>query len=102
MKDVPGKIAVSLKYYLLFYIAAGNKKEEQLEIAVGSTLGQLLEMLSLKYGEEFSQRLWGDEGELLRTAWILKNGKRLDKKQVETIIDDGDVFIITTPMLVGG
>lgn len=95
-------IKVTVKFYSIFCVAAGFCREEEIEMESGGALKVLVDLMVLKYGENFRRKLLDRSGNLPITAWILVNGERVDASCFGLCLKEGDVVTFTTPMLVGG
>lgn len=73
-------------------------KEEELDVSEGASLGDLLLMLSEKYGEPFKKAVYEPGGADLKPNFIITvNGYLLNQlKGVETKLKNGDHLILTS------
>ncbi|MGB9853382.1 MAG: MoaD family protein [Candidatus Bathyarchaeales archaeon] len=73
-------------------------REEELEISEGASLGDLLLMLSEKYGEPFKKAVYEPGGADLKPNFIITvNGYLLNQLNgVETKLKHGDHVILTS------
>lgn len=82
-----------------------KKDEEEITLEPGSTVGQLMEMLSSVYGQGFRGSLFRSTGELRPTAKVLVNGADLEPGQ-ELRAPLGETkevsIVVTLPMIAGG
>jgi len=96
-------VSVTVKYYVLFCIAADYCKIEAFQLKGPSDLGVLLDIICAKYGPQFHQHVFGADGRLKSTAWFIINGKKIDSESLFSVsLTDGDEVIISSPLLVGG
>jgi len=95
-------IKVTVKFYSIFCVAAGFCREDEIEMESGGDLKILVDLMVLKYGENFRWKLLDGSGNLPITAWILVNGERVDASCFGRRLKEGDEVIFTTPLLVGG
>ncbi|PTD93801.1 hypothetical protein C9439_05850 [archaeon SCG-AAA382B04] len=71
--------AVGVRYYAVFGKITGKNKES-IEISNEATLNELLESLVNKYGEEFGDKLFGENnGEVRNTVNIFLNSERANE-----------------------
>lgn len=95
-------IRVTVRYYVLFFIAAGNRMEESVDLPEGSTLSELLEELGRRH-KDMGRRVWTRRGTLSPLAWIMLNGRHLaGEPSLVVQLDEGDIIALTTPLMVGG
>ncbi len=73
-------------------------REEELEISEGASLGDLLLMLSEKYGEPFKKAVYEPGGTDVKTNFLITvNGYLLNQLNgVETKLKHGDHVILTS------
>src|SRR3989304_7117090 len=84
-----------------------NAPTETLELAYRSTLADLLNILQEKYGPNFTNRVFDDQGRVLNFVRFFLNGEEMDnlKLNVPLAIKNGgitklDIYIL--PAQVGG
>lgn len=93
-------ITVTVRYYSIFCVAAGFCREENVLLDRGGSLHSLAALLVQRYGEAFGNKLFGGNGRLAVTAWVLVNGERVP--DLGHRLKDRDIVVITTPLLIGG
>lgn len=93
---------VTVKYYTVFSVAAGYRREETVFCPDNTNLVTLLEKLAARYGGRMEQLVSAMLGENHLAFWILVNGKRAGGSDFSLPLADGDTVILTTPLLVGG
>ncbi len=73
-------------------------REEEIEISEGASLGDLLLMLSEKYGEPFKKAVYEPGGSDVKTNFIITvNGYLLNQLNgVETKLNPGDRVVLTS------
>lgn len=79
------------------------KQAEQVDLADGSSVSDLLSLLAEKHGEPFKKSVYEPKGLDLKPFYILSiNGLLLNQlKGIETRLKDGD-RIILMPVVTGG
>ncbi len=79
-----------------------GRREDLIELEEGTSVGELLEMLSAKYGEKFRDYLYGvGEFEGLSLNFLL-NGRNISLSEgFKTKLQDGDVLSILPPVAGG-
>jgi len=66
-------------------------REEELEIAVGTTVGELLSKLAEKHGDPFRMSVFRESGELRSTALVCVNDRDIEQLQgFETRLGSGE------------
>ncbi|MGB9959654.1 MAG: MoaD/ThiS family protein [Candidatus Bathyarchaeales archaeon] len=75
-----------------------SAREEEIEISEGASLGDLLLMLSEKYGEPFKKAVYEPGGSDVKTNFIITvNGYLLNQLNgVETKLNPGDRVVLTS------
>ncbi|MEM2912216.1 MAG: MoaD/ThiS family protein [Candidatus Bathyarchaeia archaeon] len=75
-----------------------SSREEELEVSEGASLGDLLLMLSEKYGEPFKKAVYEPGGADLKPNFIITvNGYLLNQLNgIETKLRNGDHVILTS------
>jgi len=81
----------------------GSNREEEIEISEGSSIADLLMMLSEKYGEPFKKAVYEKSGSDVKPNYIITvNGYLLNQLNgVETKLKNGDQVILL-PIVSGG
>jgi molybdopterin synthase sulfur carrier subunit len=81
----------------------GSEREEEVEISEGSSIADLLAMLSEKYGEPFKKAVYEKSGADVKSNYIITvNGYLLNQLNgVETKLKNGDQVILL-PIVSGG
>jgi molybdopterin synthase sulfur carrier subunit len=81
----------------------GSNREEEVEISEGSSIADLLAMLSEKYGEPFKKAVYEKSGADVKSNYIITvNGYLLNQLNgVETKLKNGDQVILL-PIVSGG
>lgn len=93
---------VKIRYYTVICAAAGFCREEHINLNESHDLYTLLQIISSKYGGQMEKAvasLLNGENKIL---WIFVNGYRIKPDQFNVILQEGDVVVLTTPLLVGG
>lgn len=92
---------VKVRYFALLREFTG-KREDLVELEEDTSVGELLETLSAKYGEKFRDYLYGvGEFEGLSIN-ILLNGRNISLNEgFKTKLQDGDVLSILPPVAGG-
>ncbi|PKM81155.1 MAG: hypothetical protein CVU89_10245 [Firmicutes bacterium HGW-Firmicutes-14] len=65
-------------------------------------MADLVEVICQKYGDEFRHKIFSREGTLKSTAWFILNGIKLAEDPLSTKLKNGDILILSSPLLVGG
>jgi molybdopterin synthase sulfur carrier subunit len=91
---------VEVRFFTSLREITGKKKEEvQLQSTI--TVEELLTGLSKKYGEEFREYFYNEEGNVHDYLLILVNGKSTNVLQgLDTELKEGDIIAVLPP--VGG
>lgn len=94
-------MSVKVKYFALLREITG-KREEDIEVAEGTCVDELLEKLSAKYGKRFRDYVYG-LGEFKRlTLTFLLNGRNIELMDgFKTKLKDGDTLSILPPVAGG-
>ncbi|HVP93364.1 MAG TPA: MoaD family protein [Acidobacteriota bacterium] len=81
----------------------GSEREEEVEISEGSSIADLLMMLSEKYGEPFKRAVYEKSGADVKSNYIITvNGYLLNQLNgVKTKLKNGDQVILL-PIVSGG
>lgn len=96
-------VVVTVKYYVLFFIATGYCMKELWGLHKTHDLNELLNLIGLKYGDDLRSKLFSPDGALKSTVWFILNGQRIESDNLlATSLKNGDELIITSPLLVGG
>jgi len=91
---------ITVKYFAALREIVG-KKEDLLELDADLTVENLLEALSDKYGEEFQEYIYNEEGRLRENLQFLIDGKSIStSKGIKTKLHNSSQFVIIPP--VGG
>ncbi len=82
---------------------AGNKREEEVEIADNSTIGELLTLLSERHGDMFKKAIYDKEGPDIKPNFMATiNGYLLNQLEgVKTRLKKGD-HVVLMPVVSGG
>jgi MoaD family protein len=91
-------LKVLVKYLANIY-SITKKKDEDLEIENGSSLGNLVDALTAKYGPAMREEILGPEDAIRHNIFILVNGN--GTKNLGFELKDGDVVVIS-PVVTGG
>ena len=94
------KVKVSYLGYIRFLL---GKREEEFELDENTSLGDLLNMLSQKYGEPFRKEIYEPGLQDLKYGYgVIINGLLMARLQgLKTPLKDGDQVILTT-LISGG
>jgi len=94
------KVKVSYLGYIRLML---RKQEEELELEENTTLGDLLNLLSQKYGEPFKKEIYEPGLQDLKYGYgVIINGFLMARLQgLKTPLKDGDQIILTT-LISGG
>lgn len=66
-------------------------REEQVEINLGTTIGELLERLARRHGDGFRQSVFRESGELRATALVCVNDRDIAQLQgFDTRLESGE------------
>lgn len=80
-----------------------SKRETTLDLPRGSTVKDLLALLSQNYGEVFSSRVLNSMGKLEHYVLVFLNGKNIKELEgLETALGEGEVEFMMLPMFEGG
>ncbi len=72
-------------------------KEIEVELFFGSsTLGDILNKLAKRYGEDFNDIINPETGQIDFDTWVMVNGKSVRK--IDLKLRDNDVVMITVPI----
>ena len=78
-----------------------HKREEEMELSSSITVGELLRLLSKKYGNQFMDYVYDERGRVQSHLQFLVNGRSTTTLQgFKTKLGDGDHVAIVPP--VGG
>jgi molybdopterin converting factor small subunit len=94
-------VKVRVRYYVLFWLHAGRRREEAVELPDGATVAALVGALGERHGSAFAEQIASD-GRLRASCWLLVNRRRLATASLTERLAEGDEVVLTTPMLVGG
>lgn len=94
-------INVTVRYYIMFFIAAGNLTEEQIALPDGSTLLDLLETIAAKH-KDMAGKLWEKDKLSPIARVIVNNILPPEDPPLDLVLKDGDRVVLTTPLIVGG
>ena len=94
------KVKVSYLGYIRVML---GKSEEEIELKEGATIGDLLNVLSGKYGEAFRKEVYEPGLQDLKYGYgVIVNGLLMARLQgLKTPLKDGDQVILTT-LISGG
>ena len=91
---------VTIKFFTTLREVAG-KREERIELSNGTTVEELLRLLSRKYGKGFINYVYDEKANVRGYLQFLVNGKSITTLQgFKTRLKDGDKIAIIPP--VGG
>ncbi len=91
---------ITVKFFTSLREITG-KKQDEIESSSTITLEELLNLLSKKYGQQFTDYLYNKEGNVRTYIQILINGRGIKALQgFETRLKEGDTVAIFPP--VGG
>jgi molybdopterin converting factor small subunit len=85
---------ITLRYTSQLATAAGTS-EEDIEVADGIGLVELLKNLSLQHGPEFSKFVVNDDGNPVPTLVVAVNGTQVDLRDDLSLEDESEVILIT-------
>ena len=102
-ENMPGAYRVKIRYFASIRTAAG-KSEEELAVPAGYTIYALLKLLSINYGEAFSEEVFRQTADGLRDDVIVSiNGVITDCERVKNaMVADGSVIDLFTTFPGGG
>jgi molybdopterin converting factor small subunit len=87
---------ITLRYTSQLATAAGTS-EEDIDVADGIGLVELLGNLSIEHGPEFSKFVVNDDGNPVTTLVVAVNGTQVDLSK-EVSLEAGSEVILITPM----
>ena len=91
---------ITVKFFTSLREITG-KKQDEIESSSTITLEELLNLLSKKYGQQFTDYLYNEKGNVRTYIQILINGRGIKALQgFETRLKEGDTVAIFPP--VGG
>ena len=93
---------VLVRYYTIVCLAANSCREEELLLDHGANLELLLQAISAKYGGPMERMIapsWQGEAGII---WVMVNGQRVKATSYDSVLREGDVVTLTTPLLMGG
>ena len=91
---------ITVKFFTSLREITG-KKQDEIESSSTITLEELLNLLSKKYGQQFTDYLYNEKGNVRTYIQILINGRAIKALQgFETRLKEGDTVAIFPP--VGG
>jgi MoaD family protein len=91
-----GMVIKVLVEYMLKFRDISGRNAEVVVLDEGSTVNDLITLLSSKYGSEFTQQFLNPSGdEVGGNVLILLNGKSLTTKELNTVLKDGDTITLT-------
>ena len=85
---------ITLRYTSQLATAAGTS-EEDIEVADGIGLVELLGNLSREHGPEFSKFVVNDDGNPVPTLVVAVNGTQVDLRDDLSLEDESEVILIT-------
>ncbi len=72
-------------------------KEIEVELVLGSsTLGDILNKLAKRYGNDFNDIISPETGQIDFDTWVMVNGKSV--RRIDLTLKDNDVVMITVPI----
>ena len=96
------EVATIVKLVLASPIAVATQGEREIELEFEGTLAQLFEVVSTKYGKQFHQRIFENEGSLKRFVNVYVNGEDARYLQgLETPVPR-DATVDLLPAIAGG
>ena len=94
------QVRVKVKYFTVLRETT-KKRMEDIELASGSTVKDLLRLLSERYGQRFEDYVYNQYGRVRSGLQFLVNGRSTKSLQgFQTRLEEGDEFAIIPP--VGG
>ncbi len=96
-------VSISVRYLVNFSVVTGKKKEDLL-LREKSTVKDLLDKLTEKYGITWKKEIFDlKTGEIKPHVLILINGRSLDqfKEKLQLVLANGDSVIFTFPVTGG-
>jgi molybdopterin synthase sulfur carrier subunit len=98
----PNALTVKVKFMGALRVIVGQR-ETTTNLPQGSTVKDLLTLLSNSYGEAFRSRVLNPMGNLEHYVLVFLNGKNIKELEgVETILGEGEVEFMMLPMFEGG
>jgi MoaD family protein len=91
-------LRVSVKYIANIYKVA-KKKDEDFELANGSSLKDFVDVLIMKYGPAMREEILGPDNLICQDVFVLVNGTETHSLGLK--LKDGDVVVIS-PVVSGG
>lgn len=96
-KSVP----INVKYFAAIRDIV-RKKEEQIQVDIGTTVEDALRRLAEIYGERLMRYIYDEKGRLRGNLAILINGESIDRERYDrTILRSKDIFVILPPIAGG-
>ncbi|MCK8816874.1 MoaD/ThiS family protein [Natroniella sulfidigena] len=96
-------MTITVKYFATFCLETNFTQQEELTIEEDTTVIELIELLTARYGTGFEKRLFTAEKELDPLCWIIVNQQRLkEKNDFQLKLNPGDTISFSPPMLMGG
>lgn len=91
---------VNVKFIGLLRLALGRWNAE-ISLPEGATVGETIDALAKKYGEEFKNLVYDGRGEIRKSLIFMINEKNINTiSGFKTALEDGDTLAILPP--VGG
>ena len=75
--------------------------EETIDLAVGTTLGPLIDQLVSKHGDAFANLLRNDEGDLRSTLLVILDGTQATGDRTSLSLDNVTELMLMTPIAGG-
>ncbi|MCK8826804.1 MoaD/ThiS family protein [Natroniella acetigena] len=96
-------MTVTVKYFATFCLETNFTQQEELTLEENTTVIELIQLLTDKYGTGFEKRLFTAEKELNPLCWIIVNQQRLKKKnELNLKLNPEDTISFSPPMIMGG
>ena len=86
---------IKIQLFAMFKEIAGRKEISQ-DICLGTTLGEVLDILARKYGKDFEETIDKKTGQIDVNTLVMLNGQNV--RDINLKLKDNDLIIITVPV----